>query len=218
MAINNKNTPTKYLVLLPDERLLAVWKLESSWSGEIYLGAERKSIKQETIYSKDKYFKAKTLMGNTGIINTNDIFLVNQQAERDRTFARLGGGRRNGVEEVVEKETVFDLPFEVEPNIYDFHGNIQNTVTVADQPTGDWVSIVLKKKAAPKPASRPNIRRHGPRSNGSAGTTRARPEDTVASDLLRRAKVCVALGDGNGAAAPTTTHEQIAAPAQIPAY
>jgi hypothetical protein len=96
-------------------------------------------------------------MGNPGLINTNDICLVNQQAERDWTFARLDGGRRNGVEEVVEKELVFDLPFEVEPNIYNFHGNIQNTVTVANQPTGDWVSIVLKKKAAPKPASRPKI-------------------------------------------------------------
>jgi hypothetical protein len=50
--------------------------------------------------------------------------LVKQQAERNRTFARLDGGRRNGVEEVVEKETVFDLPFKVELNIYDFHGNM----------------------------------------------------------------------------------------------
>jgi hypothetical protein len=184
---NSQNTPTKYLDVLPDDRLLVTWKLESKWSGEIYLGDDGKSIKQETVYTKDKYFKANTLMGNTGLTSSNDVFLVNQQAERNHTFVRFGGGKTNGVDEVTKKETVFNLPFEVDPHIYNFVGNVQGTITVSAYPTGDWVSIVLRKKGTAKPASRPIIRRRGVRENCGAGTTRARPEDTETTALLQEA-------------------------------
>jgi hypothetical protein len=87
--IANQNTPKKPLALLSDDRIMAAWKLDDNWDGEIYITENGMSVMEDTEYHKDLYFSAHMLMSNTGLSDTNDVFIVDQQIQLDNTHNRL---------------------------------------------------------------------------------------------------------------------------------
>ena len=73
--------------------------------------------------------------------------------------------------------TMFTLPYEVEPKMYNLDDEEEETCNLDLLPSGEWASFVLKKKTEFQSPSRPKIRRRGIRTNGGAGSSRPRPSD-----------------------------------------
>jgi hypothetical protein len=75
--------------LLSDFLIVAAWKLDDNWDGEIYIAENGMGVMEDTEYRKYLYFSAPMLMSNTGLSDTNDVFIVDQQIQLDNTYNRL---------------------------------------------------------------------------------------------------------------------------------
>jgi hypothetical protein len=169
--IVKQNKLGKSLTLLRDDRIVAAWKLDAKWDGEIHFAESGRGVMQDTYYNKDGYFSAAELMSNTGVFNSNDMFLVNQQVERNKAYKRYlknTPGAKAG-DPVKETKEIFRFPFEIEVKLYDIDHQVMAEVPIDPLPSGDWAVLALKKKTVVPKFSCPKIRHRGVRTNGGAG-------------------------------------------------
>ena len=200
------HTPTKSLTQLVDGRILASWKLETEWDGEIYLNEACDKIMMDSYYPKSKYFCAQKLLSGSGVNDRNHVFQNNMQVEREETYKKYLANNPTDTSRgiaaigcIVVTEVVFQLAEPVKNQYFNFNGGEEDAVPIDLYETGEWAMVVLEKKKEEPKKMRPKIRRRGRRENAGAGSNRPRPSDDDTLTEAERALRAAALRSQNNA-------------------
>jgi len=143
-------SPSKSILVNEDESQIRVaWKLEERWNGDIYLADDGKSIVQDTVYSKKRWFNPMVHFANEGIVDLEDNFFVLMSLERENTYKRfleqtprVNPGPSDPPDDgiVVVRREMFRFPFPVSYVLQSRNGNPEPSIVIdSNDEIGDWV-------------------------------------------------------------------------------